>query len=228
MAPEVKENSGARFYNPGDRINEPLNYSIEGADIHTVARWILDAPKESYFNVPTELKILNVNERVVVDFPTTVCLKFGNRGVTMIDPDHEINDDSEEEDKIPIARTEEEAKAKGDRVWKRYLWNIVRAWQQQCAEIRSKGNIPMEASGFTRRALELLGMKDPATVEMQQVQAQQSTDGSTKENAELKARIDNLESMLRQALGKKKADEDAADLVAANARTEKATSKTRK
>jgi hypothetical protein len=166
-APTVKSNKGVRFYNPGDRFSEPLSYSIEGiGDIHAIARWNIDAPAESFFQVPTELRMLMDNQRVTVDFPTTVLQKFKDRGVVMVDEEWQPGDDEEEADKQPFARTEKEAEAKGKRLWVRYLQKIVRTHIESCQRARSMGGFPVEASGFTRRAFKLLNMHDPATAEL--------------------------------------------------------------
>jgi hypothetical protein len=48
-----------KMYNVGDRIKEPISFSIPDTygDVHAIARWELDAPAQSFFYAPTELKL---------------------------------------------------------------------------------------------------------------------------------------------------------------------------
>jgi hypothetical protein len=226
-APTIKTDKGVRFYNPGDRLSEPIPYSIEGADIHTIARYTIDASEGQFFYVPTQIRFLVDNSRIGVDFPTTVCQKFKDRGVVMIDEEWEPSGDEEEDDKVPIARDDEEAKEKGDRIWRKYLFTIVRRWQSQCSEIRVKGGIPDEASGFTKRALKLLGMRDPALSAQDAIQKEQSTSApaqSTEATDELRKTLELQGQMLQQLLDEK-AEREAKDKLKADAAIEKAKKK---
>jgi hypothetical protein len=203
-APTAKPNKGVEFYNPGDRMSEPIPYSVDGAYIHTIARFVLDADERSYFNVPTEIKFLATNERISVDFPTTVCQKFKDRGIIMVDEDWTPSGDEEEDDKIPIARTREEAKEKGDRIWSQYLWTIIRRWQNLCNEIRAKGGIPEEAQGFTKRALKLLNMRDPAHATQDAIRRENDVNAPAKtapvEDAAMRAELDETKLKLDKVL----------------------------
>lgn len=211
-APTIKPGGFVTFYNPGDRLSEPLNYSIEGADIHTVARFVIESEEKSLFRVPTEIKFLADNSRVKVDFPTTVCLKFKDRGLVMIDEEWSPSGDEEEDDKAPFARTEAEAREKGDRIWRQYLWTIVRRWQALCNEIRAKGGVPEEAQGFTKRALRILGMRDPAIAGQNAIQAEQSEARPATENqriADLENQLKSTQEMLTKVLGRLGAQDEA-------------------
>lgn len=144
------------LYNAGDRIKEPISYSLPQSygDVHAVARWELDAPAQSFFSVPTDLQI--GVEKIHVEFAYDIIRKFGERGVILVaDEGEEIAPES------PMAATREEAEAKGKEFWRTYLEKIVRVHLEQCAEIRARGGAPRTAQGFTKRALKLLNMPDP-------------------------------------------------------------------
>jgi hypothetical protein len=181
-APTVKPNKGARFYNPGDRFNEPINYSLDGiGDIHAIARWIVDAEATSFFNVPTELRLLNDGQRIPVDFPNTVLQRFANRGIVMIDEEWEPS--SEDADLEPFARNEKEAKEKGDRGWIRYIQGICKDHINAVHRAQAAGGIPLEAIGFTKRAFKLLNMADPASLAFDNLKLKSEQGGAAPSNS---------------------------------------------
>jgi hypothetical protein len=236
-APTVKSKRGVVFYNPGDRFTEVLNYSLDGiGDIHAIARWTIDAEDHSAFHVPTELTILADGQRVGVDFPTTVIQRFKNRGVLMIDEEYEIQEDEDQEDQSPFAKDMSHAEEKGKRLWIRFLQSIVRNHIESVGRARAVGGIPMEASGFTKRAFKLLGMKDPAAVEFQKLAAdaenaerQLSGSGDTsklesivaEQAIQLKATQEMVTKLLAKLEAKEQIKNDAEieDKVAAKTRT---------
>lgn len=160
--PTVRANKGVRFYNAGDRLNEPIAYSLPGAgDIHAIAKHMVDAPEGDYFWVPTELRLLADGTRIPVDFATTIVQRWGARGVIMVDEDF-VEDGDGQTDNIPICTTEEDAKIKGKRLWDHYLEDICKKHINAVQQARAAGGYPREAEGFTKRALKLRGWKDPA------------------------------------------------------------------
>lgn len=204
-APTVKPNKGVRFYNPGDRFSEPINYSLPGmGDIHCVARWLVEAEEKSFFQVPTELRLLQDGTRVNVDFPTTVMQRFKDRGVVMVDDEWEPGDDEDRAERMPIARSEDEAKEKGERRWLKYLQDIVKNHINACDRARAAGGFPLEAQGFTKRALKLLNMKDPAAMAFDSFQQKTASDAPAKiesaEAADLRARLEATEQTLKKVL----------------------------
>jgi hypothetical protein len=229
-APTIKPNKGVRFYNPGDRISEPILYSVEGADIHTVARFTLDIEERGFANVPTEIKMLDTGQRIPVNFPTTVCDRFKDRGLVLIDEEHVATEDEEEEDKVPIAVDEDAAKDKGDRIWRKYLFGIVRRHTTLCNEIRRNNGVPEEASGFTRRALKLLNMKDPASAGMEAVD--QAVSGQTKavdpRIASLEEQNAATQELVKQLLAKLSAKDEVQTAAKVEEAAARASAKTRK
>jgi hypothetical protein len=179
-APTLKANKGVMFFNAGDRISEPLSYSLPGVgDIHAIARYMIDAPENDFFYVPTELRLLSENIRVPVDFAQTVVQRMGKRGVVMIDEDFEEDEENGQTADIAIAKTEESAKEKGERLWKGYLEAICRNHIESCQKARAAGGYPREAEGFTKRALKLQGWTDPAVMILNELKQSPPTAASS-------------------------------------------------
>lgn len=185
----------AKCFNGGDRIKEPISYSIPATfgDIHAIARWELDAPAQSFFEVPTEMKLPS-GERIRVEFPNDIVRKFGVRGVVLIDED-EYGDQEIPEDQ-PFAATPKQAEEKGKALWHSYLEEIVRAHIEACAEARAKGGAPRAAQGFTKRALKLLNQSDPGeNVFQQQVQVATSMNPDV---VAMKQQVDLMAKMMEE------------------------------
>lgn len=155
---------GVIFYNAGDRIDEVLSYSITGGDDpHCIARWHLQAPKEDFFDVPTELTVRQTGENIAVQFAVDISRKFGSRGVIRIKSDYDPDqEDPESEASIyPFARTRDAAIERGRAIWMIYLRKVVEAHLTDCQSARAAGGNPKTAVGFTKRALKILGITDP-------------------------------------------------------------------
>jgi hypothetical protein len=149
-----------KMYNAGYRISEPIPFSLaEGHDPHCLGKWYLDAPEKSFFKVPIVLELSNGSD-LSVRFPQDIIRKFGKRGVIWVNPEYA----GEIGASVPIAKTEEEAKEKGDRIWGEYLDDICRKWIEQCHQIAAGGGKPGEAQGFTKRALKERGIADPGQI----------------------------------------------------------------
>jgi hypothetical protein len=153
-----------RFYNAGDRIEEVLMFSIpNGQDVHCIARWPLRAPKDDFFDVPTELEFATTGESISVQFQRDITRKFGARGVIKIDPSYKPEKEEAEEPvtKYPFARNEREAVLRGREIWLVYLRTVVEGHLADCEAARAAGGAPKSARGFTKKALQELNIQDP-------------------------------------------------------------------
>jgi len=152
----------ARFYNAGHRIDETIAFSLpEGGDIHYIGRWPLRAPKESWFEVPSELEVQNTT--ISVQFIRDIKQKFGPRGIAMLDPlwDPAKEDPELELWKYPFAPTEELVVERAQKLWNLYLRKVVEGHLADCQSAMAAGGAPRAASGFTRNALKALNIQDP-------------------------------------------------------------------
>lgn len=153
-----------RFYNAGDKIEEMMRYSVGPADkdANLFAYWPLVAPKEDFFEVPTEVT-LAAGETIAVQFAQDITRRFGSRGVIRIRPDYKR--DSEDPEKelaaYPFAASDAQAAARGEELWRLHLQKVVQAHLDDCESARAAGGAPRLAAGFTKRALKLLGIEDP-------------------------------------------------------------------
>jgi hypothetical protein len=212
--PTAKPNKGVRFYNPGDRFMEPIIYSLPGmSDIHCVARWAVEAEAQSFFQVPTELRLLQDGTRLNVDFPTTVLQRFADRGITMVDEEWEETEDEERNERLPFAKDDDAAKVKGDAKWIKYLQSIVKNHINACDRARAAGGFPLEAQGFTKRALKLLNMQDPAAMAFDSFKKQVAIapdapqQVQSAEAAQLRSELADTKAMLQKVLDRLAAKE---------------------
>lgn len=176
----------AKMYNAGDRINETLNFSLpDGHDIHVVGKWHMDAPERSFFDVPTEMQVGFATIRV--EFVRDILLKFGDRGLILVDKNREPGTILETE---PVASNEDEAKRKGEANWKGYLRKVAQIYLDEGAQIRAAGGMPRAPHGFTKRALKLLNIADPTEeVFIKAGQQQTEVDALRQQLAELSAQL---------------------------------------
>jgi len=188
-----------KFYNPGPKINEPMRFDHPTNDIkemNLVSFWHIDAPEKSFFDVPTEVSVSTAEgeHTVPVKFADRVQELYRPFGVVRVNPrpKHPID----EEDNVAL--TEKEAKEKGERLWRDCMIGLVRAHTQQCAEIRSHGNIPMRARGTTAHAFKTLGIEDPANDVVDVLSRKQDVS----EVADLKRQLEELKSMMLAKAGK--------------------------
>ena len=78
------------------------------------------------------------------------------------DPSFDVAKEAgEEPEKYPLATTEELVMEKAELLWKRWLRTVVEGHLADCQNAMSAGGAPRAASGFTKHALELLGIADP-------------------------------------------------------------------
>lgn len=151
------------LYNAGDRIKEILLYSVKASDkeVNWMARREIDAPEHAFFTLEDEVQAPQQGSpRIPVYFHQDIVLKHGHRGVILIDPDCNCDADDDQ----PYAKTKDEAREKGDRLWHNHLVNTVHNHINLCADVRANGGAPRAASNFTRRAFKLLKLQDPGTI----------------------------------------------------------------
>lgn len=185
----------ARFYNPGTKIEDRLQYTHptkDPRDGSTLSYHLLQAEEKDFFDVPDVLT-LNMPEgelQVPVNFTKRVRSLYRDRGVILIDPravDADENDN--------IAQNEQEAQKKGRRLWREHLKSIVQEHYTNVQEVRSNGGVPRAARGLTAFALKELNMEDPADQvgTITRVREQQGSDERLRQ--ELQALRDQLNQL---------------------------------
>lgn len=158
------------FYNAGSRISELMRFSIssssagfnaDGNDAQSVGYWPLNAPREGFFTVPSEVK--SGHEILRVGFADDIRRRFGKQGVVLIDSkwDPEKEDPDKEASEYPIAPTKELAVERAQAIWQLYLRRMVESHLSDCQNAMAAGGAPRAASGFTKKAFKLLGIADP-------------------------------------------------------------------
>ena len=185
-----------RFYNAGDRIQTTLRYSDPaGHDIHCIANWLLDAPREDFFDVPEETELAGATIRL--SFDRDIMRDYGDRGVVMVDANYKPQPEEEGDDRFPIARTDAEAMEKGTRLWMKFVKERVTGFMEQCEMIRSVAGVPRPATGVMLRYLKIMGMVDPSEAMLRESQKQTSIVET------LTQRLDRLEAENRELRGRK-------------------------
>ena len=209
-----------KMFNAGDRITETLLFSNpDGHDIHVICRYGFDAPANNFVFVPEMIKVLNAE--VHVQFVDDILKNFADRGVVLIDPTHEpplvhedVYDektgetkrvatkqiDQEADDAIPLARSDDEARAKSTRKWLKFCDTKVREHLEQCQQIRASGGVPLAASGFVKRALKIQKITDPA--EAMIVEAQKQTSALESLQGTIAAQQKQIDALLARETGK--------------------------
>lgn len=161
-----------QFFNAGDKIDEVIMFSISESSLgansddksskHSVGRWRLYAPAESWFAVPLEMD--TGNETIRVNFSKDVYERFGKRGVVMLDPKH--NPENEDPDRglafYAKAPTREAVELRAKALWQLYTRSIVDQHLADCQSALSVGGSPRGAVGFTAHCLKLNSISDPA------------------------------------------------------------------
>jgi hypothetical protein len=189
-------NRKIRFYNAGDRIQTTIRYSDPGGhDIHCIANYLLDAPRENFFDVPEETEIAGAIIRL--SFERDIMRDYGARGVIMVDANYKPEGDEEQDDRFPIAQNEQLAEEKGKRKWLLFVKERVKEFMEQCEMIRSVAGVPRPAAGVTLRYLKIMGMVDPSEAMLREAQKQTSLVET------LTQRLDRLEEENRKLRAEK-------------------------
>jgi hypothetical protein len=187
-------NRKIRFFNAGDRIQTTIRYSDPGGhDMHCIANYSLDAPRESFFEVPQETEMQGATIRL--SFERDIMRDYGARGVIMVDANYQVEGEEEQDDRIPIAQTDQAAEEKGKRKWAFFVKERVKEFMEQCEMIRSVAGVPRPATGVTLRYLKIVGMVDPSEVMLREAQKQTSLVET------LTQRLDRLEAENRELRG---------------------------
>lgn len=181
-----------KMYNGGDRFQGYVSLSIPGHDNAVTIRWNFDAPAQSFFEVPIVLAV--AQGQVSTRFPEDILRQYPKRGVIWINPSYK----GEIPAHVPIAKTEPEAEEKGKALWDEYLDDVCKKWYAQCEAVRAAGGAPIQATGFTKRALKLRNLPDPgaASLNAAVAAASQSPDVAalSKTVQELKAQLEEFRS----------------------------------
>lgn len=151
-----------RFYNAGEKIDVMIPFTLpQGGDIHCNGSWSFCALKESWVEVPTEIEV--GSEAIAVRFAKDVRERYGKRGLIQLDPawDAKKEDPDAEPEKYPVAATEELVMSKGEIIWKRWLRAVVQGHLDDCQSAMSANSAPKAAAGFTKHAMQILGIADP-------------------------------------------------------------------
>jgi hypothetical protein len=204
----------ARFYNPGQRIQEKLPYNNlnDPKEVCNISYHLINAPEKDFFEVPESVTLLTVDgseAEIRADFPKEVKRLFADRGVVLVNP--KFKGDVLESDNV--AKTDDEAKEKGDEMYRSYLRKVVNDWFDIVERAKQAGGRPRPAQGLHKFALKALRLKDPAddvdTILTAQA-GQVSSDAVQKQIASQNETIAKLEGMIQLLLAQKSAPEHTA------------------
>lgn len=189
----------ARFYNPGQEINDRLQYTHPTKDPregNTTSYHLMEAPREDFFEIPDQLVIDSPEGeiQVPVNFGKRIKALYQARGVIQV---IEGKKDVSEDDNV--AASDKEAKIKGAAMWREYLKAMVQQHYTSVAEVKSFGGVPRAAQGLTKYAIKFLNMEDPAD---QVDTITRAKEGQTS-NADMQAKIDQLTATVNQLIGAK-------------------------
>jgi hypothetical protein len=191
----------ARFFNPGFAWNDTLKYDNPVGDIremNNISYYRIDAPARGFFNVKDTMTMtLPTGEEydVPLRFKELVRSTYAERGVVLVTPNRECGEDEN------IAPTDEEAKKKGNAIWKEYMKAKANEWNQIVYEVKAAGQLPRAATGLFKRVLEELAMPDPADIATGFAQAKEGQQS----NLDLQQQIAALTATVNQLIGAKSA-----------------------
>ncbi|MCU1247090.1 MAG: hypothetical protein JWQ49_119 [Edaphobacter sp.] len=197
----------ARFYNPGQRIQEKLPYNNlnDPREVCNISYHLINAPEKDFFEVPESVTLLTVDgseAEIRADFPREVKRLFAHRGVVLVNP--RFKGEVLETDNIAL--TDAEAKVKGDAMYHEHLRAIVDDWFTIVDRAKAAGGRPRPAQGLHKYALKALNLQDPAdTIDtLLTAQAGQvSSDAVQAQLAAQNATISKLEGMIAALLAQK-------------------------
>lgn len=194
---DARDEATMRFYNPGSKISQMLQFTNTARDPrqgNTVSYYNMVAEEREFFEVPDVVHLDTPEGEVTmpVSFGKVIKRELAARGVIHIEP--RAKDVMDEDN---TARTDKEAREKGDRMWKNYLRAKASEWHMIVQETRAQGGVPRAASGLFAFALKELHMEDPAdTVDtILRVRDEKTADTATQ------AKITALEAQVNQLIG---------------------------
>lgn len=195
----------ATFYNPGFTFREMKQYDNPLTDSVThnnISYLDLKAPEKSFFEVADHATVTDeAGEEHQVPLKLAKLIKewYAERGVVLVNPNAK---NIQEDDNVAL--TKEEAKAKGQRLWNKFLRSKANEYFARVSETKAAGQLPVPAQGLFKRVLEELGMKDPADTVEQIIQTQSNTVDNTelmRQVAALTAQLNRLEGAQSKKAG---------------------------
>jgi hypothetical protein len=197
----------ARFYNPGQRIQEKLPYNNlnDPREVCNISYHLINAPEKDFFEVPESVTLQTVDgsdAEIRADFPREVKRLFADRGVILVNPRFKgevlVSDN--------IALTDADAKVKGDEMYHQHLRSVVDDWFTIVDRAKASGGRPRPAQGLHKHALKALNLQDPADTIDTLLTAQAGQVSSDAVQAQLAAKnatIGKLEGMIAALLALK-------------------------
>lgn len=186
----------SKFYNPGFAWKETLKYDNPVGDpreVNLISYYVVEAPEAGFFEVKdtTVMKLPTGEEyEIPLRFKELVRTSHAEHGVVLIAPGRKC---TEEEN---IAGTDEEAKKKGNTIWRNHARDKANEWLRIVHETKASGQIPRAATGTFKRFLELCGVEDPADqagLIGKAKEDQKSNQDLQSQMAELLAKLNRLE-----------------------------------
>jgi hypothetical protein len=199
----------ARFYNPGQRIQEKLPYNNlnDPKEVCNISYHLINAPEKDFFEVPESVTLLTVDgseAEIRADFPREVKRLFADRGVVLVNP--KFKGEVLETDNIAL--TDDEAKVKGDEKYHSHLRSVVDDWFSIVDRAKQAGGRPRPAQGLHKHALKALRLQDPADTIDGLLTAQAGQVSSDAVQAQLSAQnetISELRGMIAALMAQKAA-----------------------
>lgn len=211
------------LYNAGDRLKESIKFTSRNSkedfkQYNWLAYYQVDAPAQSFFTLPDEVKIAASEQGPALRLPVNIfadmAAKHGHKGIVAVDPERA----TPVEDNEPFAATKEEAKEKAERLWIEHLDKTIQDHLELCYANRAIGAAPKPASHFTKRAFKLRQMTDPGAMTFSSAQADvnaMKADAAEKKASDVAAEKDkqiaDLQEQLAQVLRGQKLEKIKAD-----------------
>jgi hypothetical protein len=190
-----------KFYNAGQRIQERFSYTNPELDhrvSNCVSYWMMDAPKQGFFEVPREVQTSMGS--TLVNLPKEVLDRYGERGVVKIDRNLDVVPD--EPEFAYIVNSEQMAREKGEALWKTFCRKRIEDFEKE-NEIRvmQRNLPPMRPNGFVVSCFKELGLMVPGDEKFIAAGAQK-TDVS-----ELKETVANQQKLIEQLIAQRQESE---------------------
>jgi hypothetical protein len=189
-----------RYYNPGLRIEETFSYTRDTGDtrLNNISRWYMDAPEDGFFYVPVVIQI--DGSRYNVMFESDVQRRFGDRGVVPCETEPASTDSEIFAKELKLKEDEIVKGAKA--VWKSFCEEIAKKHLEQCLNCKAAGMPPLPAKGFTKQALRVAGVEDPADAWMQLLKESSAEgDRARKERDQMQTELANLRNQVNTLQG---------------------------
>lgn len=194
----------SRFYNPGTKweYRQKFDNPTTDASSSNISYYLIAAPAKDFFEVKdTQTIKLPTGEEyeIPLRIKEFVRVQYAELGVVLVDPAREHSEQDN------ISATDEEAKVKGDRMWKQFTIDKCNEWISIVEETRGNGRIPKPASGLFKHCLDERHIADPADMATNLAAAKEGQ----KDNKDLQAQLAALTAQVNQLLGAKGANKGA-------------------